>query len=169
MKVKREIKIKTVINSIKDRNRLKSLTEFTDYLGHKCENVDQTTLKKMVKRVEKRKKNHSRGNVDYVEKQQRKVYSTVSDAKGKAGKLPEEKRFLYSPVSKQTAEEFRAEIDDVIAEEKRIGMIVGIINRKRENGTLECIHNLEHKWTSMRLSDDKRFQTCQRCGLRIMN
>ena len=164
----RKIIIKTELKSFLDtKRRLSELTTFISADGHKCENVGRNTLSKMVKRIDARKKNHARSG-DYLSRALGKApYQTLADAKGKAGIIPVEKKYLYKKVPLQSKEAITGEINDVVVKEKKLGMIIGIIMRKKRAGTYECIHGLLNKWTSLRESEDKKYNICQKCGLKI--
>ena len=164
----KKAEVKTEVKSFLDtKRRLSELTTFISHDGYKCENVGRNTLSKMVRQITTRKKNHARSG-DYMGRALNKLpFKTLPDAKGNAGIIPVEKKHLYGKVKKHGLEYVTAELGDFLAKEKKLGMIIGIIMRKKRAGTYECIHNLMHKWTSMRETEDKKHNSCQKCGLKI--
>jgi hypothetical protein len=142
---------------------------FTDKLGHEHEHCGRNTMSKMAHTVAKRKKNHARSD-DYMGRALRKEpYQTLADARGGQGVIPPEKKYLYGKVIPQSVEAIKAEIQGVEDKEKKLGMIIGIIMRKKRAGTYECIHSLCHNWTSMRPTENNSFMVCQKCGFSTAN
>ena len=161
-----DVVIKTVLNSPADKVRLTNLKEFINEYGHKCENVGRNTLSKMGKQIASRKKNHARSG-DYLGRARSKApFKTKYEAKGGAGSIPADKKYLYKKVVPKSREAVLGEIADLVAKEKKLGMIIGIIMNRRRAGTYECIHDMEHKWTSMRQPEGEKFIQCAKCGFR---
>jgi hypothetical protein len=78
--------------------------------------------------------------------------------------------YLYKPAVKQTQEEFNTEWEIFEEKEKTMGRIIGIINKRKNLGTYECRHNIEDKWSSMRVEKGETGiskQVCQKCGFAI--
>lgn len=157
------------VNSIREKERVAEIVgTFVDEHGHTCESVGRNTMSKMGRRVATKKKNHARDG-DYLGRAVSKIpFKTLAEAKGHAGVIPTEKRYLYGSVVPQSRESVLGEIADVVAKEKKLGMIIGIMMRKKRAGTYECIHDIEHKWTSLRMSEDKKTLDCQCCGMKII-
>ncbi len=158
----------TRLSSFKDKKRVIELTTFTDSDGHNCENLGRNTLSKMAKQIQSRKKNHARGGTPLGRALSKQPYKTVPNAKGRVGFIPSEKKYLYTKVKPAGRDSVVAELDAFMDKEKKMGMMIGIMNRKRIAGTLECIHDTGNKWTSMRLSDNKSDSICQKCGFKLI-
>jgi hypothetical protein len=157
------------VKAIEERQRVAEIVgTFKDEHGHTCESVGRNTMSKIGKRVATKKKNHAR-NGDYLGRAVSKTpYQTLPEAKGHAGIIPVEKKYLYGKVIPQSRESVLGEIADVVAKEKKLGMIIGIMMRAKRAGTYECIHDIEHKWTSLRMAEDKKTLDCQCCGMKLI-